>query len=222
MVSYARNKRIYTATSTNAHYLDDENARKLVESGLDRLIVSMDGTDQETYEKYRKQGDFETVRKGIENIVKWKKKLRSSRPYIIIQFLVFRHNEHQVPEMKKLARELGADKLQFKTAQVYNFEDDDGLIPDNPKYSRYTRGTDGAWKLKKPVRNRCWRMWSGAVITWDGRVVACCFDKDAKHQFGKLGEQPFSTIWRSEAYNRFRKQILRNRREIKICSNCTE
>ena len=77
MLAYAKKKRIYTATSSNGHFLDDENARKLIESGLDRMIISMDGTDQETYEKYRSGGDLKTVKSGIENILKWRKKLKT-------------------------------------------------------------------------------------------------------------------------------------------------
>lgn len=66
-------KKIYTATSTNAHYLTDENARKTVESGLDRLIISIDGTTQDTYKQYRVGGNIDKVILGAKNIVKWKK-----------------------------------------------------------------------------------------------------------------------------------------------------
>ena len=222
MVSYAHSKRIYTATSTNAHFLDEENSRKLIESGLDRLIISMDGSTQDTYEQYRRNGNIETVRKGLENIVACKNELKSSSPYIIIQFLVFKHNEDQIHKMKRIVNELGADKLELKSAQVYDYENDDALIPDNKKYSRYVRGADGSWKLKNPIRNRCWRMWSGAVITWDGKVVPCCFDKDAEHQLGKIQEQSFRVILKSKSYNKFRNQILKDRGNIKMCINCME
>ncbi len=73
MVKYASSKGIYTATSTNAHYLTDEKARKTVESGLDRLIISIDGTTQEVYEQYRVGGKLHKVIEGARNIVKWKK-----------------------------------------------------------------------------------------------------------------------------------------------------
>ncbi|RLD77878.1 MAG: radical SAM protein, partial [Bacteroidetes bacterium] len=102
MVSYAGQNKVYTATSTNGHYLDDDNAKQLVRSGLDRLIISLDGTDQDTYEQYRRGGDIQRVLSGIRNVVKWKKELRSSRPFLIIQFLVFKHNEHQIKDIKKL------------------------------------------------------------------------------------------------------------------------
>jgi len=73
MVKYASAKKIYTATSTNAHYLSDANARKTVESGLDRLIISIDGTTQEVYQQYRIGGRLDKVLEGAGNIVKWKK-----------------------------------------------------------------------------------------------------------------------------------------------------
>jgi len=222
MIDHAHRQRIYTATSTNAQQLDDEYAHRIVESGLNRLIISMDGTDQEAYEKYRRGGELEKVGRGVRNVVGWKKKLSSSKPYIIIQFLVMKHNEHQIPEMKKLSRELGADKLELKSAQVYNFAEDTSIIPENVKYARYLRGADGKWVLKKPIRNRCFRMWSGAVISWDGRVVPCCFDKDAAHQLGKLDQQPFKEIWQAESYHNLREQILSDRSSIDICRNCSE
>jgi hypothetical protein len=51
--------RLYTSTSTNAHFLDEAKAEATVRSGLSRLIISLDGTDQETYSAYRKEGDAE-------------------------------------------------------------------------------------------------------------------------------------------------------------------
>ena len=221
MVSYARQNKVYTATSTNGHYLDDDNAEQLVRSGLDRLIISLDGTDQDTYEQYRRGGDIQMVLSGIRNVVKWKKELRSSRPFLIIQFLVFKHNEHQIKDIKKLTKELGV-RLELKTAQVYDHENDTLMIPENSKFSRYKMGGDGKWALKKPTRNRCSRMWDGAVITWDGRVVPCCFDKDATYQLGKLDNQSFKEIWKGEAYKDFRKQIFTDRSKIDMCGNCTE
>ncbi|MEN8225045.1 MAG: SPASM domain-containing protein, partial [Bacteroidota bacterium] len=131
-------------------------------------------------------------------------------------------NEHQIPAMKKLAKELQVDRLEFKSAQIYDFEQNHDLIPKNTKYSRYTKAGDGSWTLMKRIRNRCFRMWSGAVITWDGRVVPCCFDKDAKHQLGMLERNSFEEIWRSNAYDDFRKQLLSDRSKIDICMNCTE
>ncbi len=222
MVQYASGKGIYTSTSTNAHYLNDENARKTVESGLDRIIISIDGTTQETYEQYRIGGQLSKVIEGTQNILKWKQQLRSKTPYVVFQFLVVRPNEHQVAEIRQLGKTLGVDEVKLKTAQVYDYEHGNDLIPLNEQYSRYRRGPDNRFSLKNALLNQCWRMWSSCVITWDGLVVPCCFDKDAKHRLGDLKSRSFHEIWRSGNYNSFRQSILRSRQEIDICRNCSE
>lgn len=222
LVKYAKAKKIYTATSTNAHFLSSEKARETVESGLDRLIISIDGTSQDTYEKYRVNGKLEKVLEGTRNILEWKKKLRSSTPHVIFQFLVVRPNEHQVDDLMKIASELGVDEVRLKTAQVYNFKNGNPLIPANEKYSRYKLHADGTYSVNNKMENHCWRMWSSSVITWDGKVVPCCFDKDAEHRLGDISQQSFSEVWNSSEYMQFRKAVLTSRKEIDICSNCSE
>jgi radical SAM protein with 4Fe4S-binding SPASM domain len=223
MVKYAATKKIYTATSTNAHYLDDDNARKTIESGLDRLIISLDGTTQEVYSQYRKGGNLEKVISGAANIVKWKKKLKSKTPYVFFQFLVVRPNEHQILEAKKLAEETGVDGIRYKTAQIYDYASDPNhLIPENTGLSRYRKKPDGTYESKNNLRNHCWRLWHSPVITWDGLVVPCCFDKDARHRMGDLKNKSFKEIWKQPEYIDFRRRILKGRNEIDICSNCSE
>lgn len=222
MVNYAASKNIYTATSTNAHFLNDAMAKKTVESGLDRLIISIDGTTQETYEQYRIHGDLDKVLTGTKNVVAWKKKLNSSTPHLIFQFLVVRPNEHQIEEAKKIAKDIGVDEIKFKTAQVYDYKNGNPLIPQNEYYSRYKKQKDGTYRIKNELLNQCWRMWSSAVVTWDGSVVPCCFDKDAKHQLGNVAFQSFQSVWKSPLYHSFRSKILTDRNSIDICQNCTE
>lgn len=222
MVKLASSKKIYTATSTNAHYLTPENAEKTIKSGLDRLIISIDGTSQETYQQYRVGGSLEKVIQGTKNIIAAKRKLKSSTPHVIFQFLVVKPNEHQTDDVLKLATELGVDEVKFKTAQVYDYENGNPLIPDNPKFSRYQKMADGTYSIKNKLLNHCWKLWHSCVITWDGKVVPCCFDKDANHQLGDLQQNNFKTIWQSQAYNRFRNAVLKSRKEIDICSNCSE
>ena len=222
LVNYAASKRMYVATSTNAHYLTEENAKKTVQSGLGRLIISIDGTSQETYEQYRIGGQLNKVLEGTRNVVAWKKKLKSSTPYIIFQYLVVKPNEHQIEEAETLAKELGVDEIVFKTAQVYEHEKGSPLIPGNEKYSRYKQNADGTFSIKNKLLNQCWKMWQSCVMTWDGRIVPCCFDKDATHVLGNLKNQQFSKIWFSDEYNQFRKSLLVSRSEIEMCKNCTE
>lgn len=222
LVKYAVSKKIYTATSTNAHFLSDTNARKTVESGLDRLIISIDGTTQETYEAYRVGGKLHKVIEGTRNIVKWKKELQSKTPYLIFQFLVVKPNEHQIEEVKRLAENLGVNEVALKTAQIYDYENGSPLLPNNSKYARYQKNPDGKYSIKNQLLNHCWRMWNSCVITWDGLVVPCCFDKDAHHQLGSLQNTSFKYLWRSTPYFNFRQLLIQNRSSIDMCKNCTE
>jgi len=222
MVKYASDKGIYTITSTNGHFLNDENARKTIESGLDRMIISVDGTTQEVYENYRKEGKLETVLQGARNVVKWKKELKSSSPHIIFQFLVVKPNEHQIPEIYKLAKEIGVDEVKLKTAQVYDYAQGNELIPTIDKYSRYKQKEDGTYVVKNELLNHCWKLWHACVITWDGLVVPCCFDKDATHRLGDLKQLKLREVWKGESYQAFRTSLLKGRDQIDICTNCTE
>jgi radical SAM protein with 4Fe4S-binding SPASM domain len=223
MVRYASAKKIYTATSTNAHYLTEARARETVESGLDRLIISIDGTTQDVYEQYRVGGHLNKVLEGAKNIVKWKKELKSKTPFVVFQFLVVKPNEHQLEEVQQLAKEIGVDDVWFKTAQVYDYENDPNqLIPSLSKYSRYKKNTKGETVPKNSLKNHCWKLWHANVITWDGLVVPCCFDKDAMHQLGNLKMQSFKQVWHNDNYKQFRRELMTSRKNIDICANCSE
>lgn len=223
MVKYASGKGIYTATSTNAHYLTEENARKTVESGLDRLIISIDGTTQDVYQSYRVGGKLHKVLEGAKNIVKWKKELKSKTPFVFFQFLVVKPNEHQIEDVKRLANEVGVNEVRFKTAQVYDYTNDpNNLIPTIQKYSRYRKNQQGDMEFKNALHNHCWRLWHATVISWDGLVVPCCFDKDAQHTLGDLKGKSFKEVWHNDKYKRFREQVLLGRKNIDICANCSE
>ncbi|MFZ4060329.1 MAG: SPASM domain-containing protein [Bacteroidia bacterium] len=213
---------IFTSTSTNAHYLNVKTAERVVDSGLHRLIISLDGASQDVYAAYRKGGQVEKVLEGIKNVAEARKRKGKLNPEIVVQNLLVKPNIHEKQQVELLAKSLGADRVVFKTAQVYDLKADHYLVPDEPEFSRYKKTEGGGLEIKNPLLNQCWRMWSGCVITWDGKVVPCCFDKDASHQMGTLQEAPFVKIWQSESYQNFRRAILSSRSEIDICKNCTE
>lgn len=221
-VQAAHERRIFTATSTNAHYLHARNAERTVRSGLDKLIVSVDGVSQASYARYRVGGKLAKVEEGVRTLLETRKRLGSRTPYVLLQFIVFRHNEDQIPAIQQLGKDWGVDEVGIKTAQIYDYENQQDFIPRNETYSRYRRDKNGLYVIKNKLLSHCWRMWHSAVVTWDGRVVPCCFDKDADHQMGSLQEHSFREIWHGDAYQRFREQLFRNRADIDICKNCTE
>src|SRR5690606_7486816 len=102
----------------------------------------------------------------------------------------FAHNEEQIDEIRALAKEYEVDELALKTAQIYDFAEGSDLLPVNEKYRRYTEVGAG-FVIKNKLLNHCWRMWQSCVVTWDGGVVPCCFDKDASHRLGDLKTASF-------------------------------
>lgn len=222
MIRIARRKKIYVCTSTNAHFLSADNAQKIITSGLNKLILSIDGTTQESYSQYRKKGDLKVVMKGLENLLSAKINLRSSLPFVEIQFLVFKHNEHEINEIKKLSNFKGVDRVVIKTAQIINHDDLGGAMPADKKYSRYRSNKNGRIERKKPLKNNCFKLRSSSVITWDGMVVPCCFDKNACHTFGSIFEKDLDELFYSTNAREFRKRILKERALIEICRNCSE
>ncbi len=222
MVEYASSKKMFTEISTNAHFLTDENCRRTIESGLSKMIVSIDGTTQDVYEKYRVRGKLSKVLDGTKRLIEWREKLGKKNPYIVFQLIAFSHNEHQIDDVKRLAKEIGVDAVSIKTAQIYDPEQGNELMPRNKELSRYELGPDGQYHIKSKLANHCWFLWMTASVTWDNRVVPCCFDKHAKFQMGDTSAETFRTIWRSKKYMNFRQAILRGRKNIDMCRNCTE
>jgi radical SAM protein with 4Fe4S-binding SPASM domain len=204
--------------STNGHFLFRENAEKIVRTGLSKLIISLDGINQFAYSAYRRDGSVNTVIDGIINVTNAKKKINSPLK-IEIQFLVNRINEHQIPQIKELAKWLKAS-LRFKSMQIINQEEIGSWMPSMGRFRRY-KIKNGKYIIKNSLPDRCARLWLNPVITWDGKVIPCCFDKNAEYVMGDLNCDSFSEIWDGPKYRIFRNSILSGRHMIEICRNCT-
>ncbi|MCB9245277.1 MAG: SPASM domain-containing protein [Flavobacteriales bacterium] len=221
MVHYASSKKIYTASSTNAHHLNRSTCDTLIDSGLSKLIISIDGSTQESYSTYRIGGNLNKVIDGTRNLLEARRVKKAANPVIVWQFIVFRHNEHEIGQIRQMAKELGVDSVQIKTAQLYDPDENLEMLPSDKKWSRYTVD-NGKVKFEPSHLNSCRRMWSGCVITWDGEVVPCCFDKDAKYGMGNIQSSDFESIWNGDKYRDFRDTLFRGRQNIDICMNCSE
>ncbi len=223
MIRYAKSKAIPTITSTNGHFLRKaQDAEDVVKSGLDEIIVSLDGATPESYAIYRKGGDFNRVIQGVKNLCQSKRRLKSRTPIINLQFIVMRHNENEIESIKEIAEGLQVDKLAIKTAQVYTQDEAEEFLPEDQQYRRYVTD-EGTLRTKSKIINFCNHIWYSCVINWNGDVSACCFDKDVDYPMGSvLGDTSFKDLWRAENYRAFRDQILKDRAAIPMCSNCTE
>jgi radical SAM protein with 4Fe4S-binding SPASM domain len=205
--------------STNGHFLSEENCSRLAGSGIGKLIVSLDGMDNETYLKYRVGGDRGKVMAGIEHVSREIHR-KKSKMKLEIQFLVNRYNESQIPQVKNFAARMNAS-LKLKSMQIIDQQNADQWMPGSDKFRRYRKEENGSFRLRNPLKNNCLRVWMNPVITWDGKIVPCCFDKDADHIMGDLNNMSFREIWHGQKFRKFRRSLLENRGKIEICRNCT-
>ena len=223
-VNYAHQKGIMTQTSTNGHFIrNDEQAEAVIRSGLDILIFSMDGTNQETYEKYRVGGNFHLVLETLERLAKAKHHLRSQTPLIELQFLIFKHNQQEIDQLIGIAKKLKLNRISFKTAQIYSNQQGEVFLPDDQAFSRYSIDS-GNYVLKGGIKNWCKRLWLNPAVNWDGSVSPCCFDKDGDYSFGNIfsSRESFREIWKSGNFHNFRRRIMKGRKSVNMCTNCTE
>ena len=221
MVKLIKSKGIKTILSSNGT-LPFEKYEKIINAGLDQLIISFDGATKEIYDQYRKGGNFETV---VDNIGKMAK-LPERKTELVIQFIVMRNNEHQIEEMKNLAKKLGADTLWLKSASLNigssevlekNIIDNaKNFLPENQKYSRYILKENKLIYKDRPLS--CPWIFR-TVILWNGDVAVCCTDLEGEVIVGNvLKDGGFDKVWKSKKYDKVKKLILS--RQLNICKNC--
>ena len=238
MVHEAAQQGLYTIVSTNAQALDRAMAKRLVMSGLHRIIISMDGLSQSSYEAYRKGGSVEKARAAIRYLREEREIARRQRlisgdyPIIELQCLLLRSNEQEQALMRKTYRLLGADHLTFKTAQFYDYQYGNPLMPARDRDRRYEQCADGTYRLKRhPLRrlwhaltgiSPCYRLWAGCVLTTNCDVLPCCYDKSHTHAYGNIHHASLASLFRSKQADTFRQTAIRApfQQAPEICQNC--
>ena len=221
-IKYARSKKILVSISTHALRIDEALAKQIVESNLTNLLVSIDGLDEDSYKKYRINGSLSKALKTVEIISEVKTGSKTRFPKLIMQFIVFRHNEHQLSVLKSFSKEHLFDKINIKTAQFVDFENGNENLPTIDKYNRYKQNIKGGYSIKSKLKNHCYLSWSRMIINSDGLVCPCCYDKNASHSFGNINNADLYSIWKGNASLSFKQKILKQRKVIRICCNCTE
>lgn len=233
MIEYAKQRSIKTIVSSNLNILNEKDAETLVKSGLDRLIISLDGTKSETYEGYRKGGNYHRVIANIKLLVRKKAEMRSSRPRIIWQFLVFKHNVQDIPEIKRMAKQLRVDGIDIFGGNLGGprqtpYIGDEGteelaskwLFPDR----RFKGQFDYFSNPNYLNRNRCYFLWKTLTINWDGSISPCCCVYDPSTDFGNIKEEEFHQIWNNDLFKSSRTLFRKNKASLQkahtICASC--
>ena len=220
MVQYCTANDVFSFINTNGTLLNDKIVEGLLEAGLGRINISFDGLTEETYSKYRVGGDFHKVYAGIKKLSEMKKKGGYKKPEIIVQFLILKHNIHEVEFLPRLKEELGVDKISINRASVPSWLLDRPevaeklcreFIPEDGD-SRYDNGN-----IQVPDK-RC-GAYKRLAVTWDGDAHVCHFDNNGEYKIGNLFEdKSFNELWFSEKNRAWRKLI--ENKQLEICKNC--
>jgi radical SAM protein with 4Fe4S-binding SPASM domain len=231
MIRLAADAGIRVELSTNGMLLASGRlAQELVASGLRRLVVSLDGGDQETLARYRRGAEFERITEGVRLLARARRKLGSPWPVIEVQCLLLRTNEDQRGTMPRLARGLGADLLTEKSAALMDLPLCDPatellaaeFLPSDPSDSRYVVDEAGRLTLKGDPSALCRGIHTRMVVLADGTVVPCCCDHHAEHPMGNAFTEPLGDIWRGARFRTFRDSVRRSRPGLPLCRDCPE
>ena len=221
MIHYASTKRISVRLSSNFNYFSEKMAVEAIKSGLDAIIVSLDGATQETYEKYRRKGNLTKVLENIRMLVKEKKRANSSLPFITLRMLVNRYNESEIEAMRELAHDLGVDAFTIGTLFIdtTNRDQVNEWLPKNESLSFYSYSSEELQNVWS-----CSDLWESMAINWDGGLAPCCWLHDEEHDFGNVFEHSIKEIWNSQPYIVSRRIFSSNRKKegqlLTICTTC--
>ncbi|TAN61185.1 radical SAM protein [bacterium] len=226
MVEMATQKNISCKVDTNGVFLE-KYARQLVDSGLQRINVALNGVDQETLSFYRKNSDFNAVVAGAKKLIEYRNKKNKAFPKAHMQFIVTKNNEDRLDEAVRLASNIGFDVIEFKSLSIClgDWIDDekrslaaDLYLPENQEFLRY-KTENGKWVLNSNLNRFCADIFTSAVVLWNGDVVLCCMDVEGKYKSGNILNEHFLKIWRCGTMNKLRSAILK--KELPICKNCS-
>lgn len=170
---FHRGVRLTADNGVNLNSVREGVLDDLVRYRFHSMTCSIDGASNETYRLYRVRGDFDTVIGNIEQINTLKRRHRTKYPRLAWQFVVFGHNEHEIPKAREMARRLG---MEFRPK--LSWDDDFSPVRDRASIARElgaaTRGEFKARQGRDYMHHICHQLWDEPQINWDGKVLGCC------------------------------------------------
>jgi radical SAM protein with 4Fe4S-binding SPASM domain len=217
MIEYAKQKNIfvevYTTLAVDTPRLNEEDMERLVKCGMDRVIVSVDSSKEETFQAYKRAGSLSETLNKLETMSELKRESQSIKPQMIFQYVVFDFNESEIPEAKVQAKRLGME-FQPKSGNVIlgggNLEEEMKHVSKN--YNRYN------YEIKEPV---CPWIYDNCVVFANGDVTVCCYEAHGEFIMGNVLNEPLGEIFNGEKYREFRRSFKEDSDKISICSECT-
>ena len=227
MIRYAHSRGIKVMSTTNGHvFASGNHAQNVVESGLDVLVFSVDGITQETYQRYRAAGRLETVLEGIKKVVAEKKSLKSKTPLVNFRFIVMKHSEQEIPQLRELARSLGVDALTLRKFYAIPNRRQEGagqkreFMPSQAKYQLPEHSQEDQ-RPTRITKNPCKNLWNCPTIHWEGTVCSCFMDFNEECPLGALRQKSFKEIWYGQVFRDLRRNFRKRWQELPLCGECS-
>jgi radical SAM protein with 4Fe4S-binding SPASM domain len=225
MIADAKAHGIIVCSSTNGNvgFENEDTAKLLVESGLDSLVIAVDGATQDTYTYYRRGGNLNRVIEGIRTIIKVRDQMGSRTPLINMRFVAMRHNEHEIDQVRQLAQDLGVDYFTIKTVDLpvpANDNPDSEYVPTQESLRRYEYSGPDFIRKARPFD--CMRPWKRITLDSGGRIIPCEYEYRSLYAFGNIrsGGSAIDS-WKSIASSDFRRHFSHGNNEYYLCQKCT-
>lgn len=216
MVAYATANGHDSFLSTNVTFLTEDLSEKLIRAGLGRVALCLDGFTKEAHESYRVRSDFERTKANIVGFVEAKRRLGADRPVTVLQTLLTSLSEDHQAEIKAWAKEIGIDKVRFKSFSLGSHTDDETrsrwswMVPKRLDLRRHQEGS---------VRQVCSTPLHQSVVFWNGQLGLCCIDYDRVVELPNVDEAGYVAAFRSDAAARARRSGVAKR--FDICRACS-
>jgi MoaA/NifB/PqqE/SkfB family radical SAM enzyme len=208
-------------SGTNFNTVSQDVIESLVKYKITDITISLDGTSNETYQIYRKGGNFDQVIKNIRTVNHYKQKYNSEFPRLAWQFVVFGHNEHEIPKAREKAAKLGMTFIPS-----FNWDPSFSPIKDREFVKRETGlGVSSREEFKEKyqvnLNAKCKQLWQSPQINWDGKLLGCCVN--LWDDFGNVFDSGLRNCLKSEKYNYAKKMLLGKvpAREDIPCTKCS-
>jgi MoaA/NifB/PqqE/SkfB family radical SAM enzyme len=201
IIKYSNYKgiKLTAGNGTNFNTVDDGTLEALVKYKFSYLNISIDGANNETYTKYRCGGNFEQVISNIRRLNYYKSKYTSQFPKLSWQFIIFGHNEHDIPKIKELCRDLNMVFYPKLNHSTFSPVVDADFIRKESGLGVATR-EEFKEKYIKEYKRPCCQFWFSPQINWDGKLLGCCVNKWVS--FGNVFEQGLANCLSSNLYKR--------------------
>ncbi|MCA8976832.1 MAG: SPASM domain-containing protein [Planctomycetes bacterium] len=225
MIGMARRRGILTMLTMNGTNFDPV---AMLDSGLDYLVVSFDGTREESYAPVRRGGQLQHAIDGVRAIVAERKRRGVTYPKINMGFIVTRLNQDELPQLEAFAHEIGFDSVRPKYLHTITRQVAEELRPSRPELVG-NLGQEGPGRMLEQdipgitpllAPNGCGLLWEYAMIFQDGTMAPCCYDWDATAQLGNAFHDDFRSLWHGEAYTEFRRRVTHDKQSMELCKNC--